>query len=297
MSTDREPMQRVDREHPCGICGKPDWCLVAPDGSAAICSRIEEGARSRAGDAGWLFILREDDRPAPRSRSVRLRPPPPDLAPLVAARVASTPARNLERWARELYVSVAALQQLRSFESKRWVHCLCFPMVDALGQVVGVRVRHRSGKKWSAPGSRAGAFVPADMPATGPLFLVEGPTTCTAALTLGLAAVGRSSARPADDLELPALQQLARGRDVVLVGENDQKADGKWPGRDGAEHAAERLLLFAASIRVTFPLSQFKDLRDALRVLGLESTRAVVERMLDAAVPLELRVAGAGVRP
>ena len=45
---------------PCPVCGKPDWCLVAEDGSAAICARIEEGSVKRCGDAGWLHILREN---------------------------------------------------------------------------------------------------------------------------------------------------------------------------------------------------------------------------------------------
>jgi len=37
-----EKMIRVSRRQPCPICGKPDWCLMAEDGSAAICARIEE---------------------------------------------------------------------------------------------------------------------------------------------------------------------------------------------------------------------------------------------------------------
>ena len=54
---------RVTRQRLCVICGKPDWCMVAADGSAAICQRIESG--KRAGQAGWLHRLTED-RPAIR---------------------------------------------------------------------------------------------------------------------------------------------------------------------------------------------------------------------------------------
>jgi len=56
----KEKMQRVNRQRPCPVCGKPDWCLVAPDKSAAICARIEESSVKRCGDAGWLHILCED---------------------------------------------------------------------------------------------------------------------------------------------------------------------------------------------------------------------------------------------
>lgn len=56
-STD-DKMCRVSRQNPCPICGKPDWCLVAPDGSAAICQRVTEGAVKKCGEAGWLHVLR-----------------------------------------------------------------------------------------------------------------------------------------------------------------------------------------------------------------------------------------------
>jgi len=46
---------RVTKRNPCPICGKPDWCLVSPDGKAAICARIESD--TKAGEAGWLHNL------------------------------------------------------------------------------------------------------------------------------------------------------------------------------------------------------------------------------------------------
>lgn len=47
-------MIRVSPEFPCPVCGKDDWCLLAPDGKAAICQRVSDGAIKRAGNAGWL---------------------------------------------------------------------------------------------------------------------------------------------------------------------------------------------------------------------------------------------------
>lgn len=46
---------RVNRHNPCPVCGKPDWCMISPDGRSAICARIE--SPHKAGNAGWLHQL------------------------------------------------------------------------------------------------------------------------------------------------------------------------------------------------------------------------------------------------
>lgn len=55
-------MVSVSASKRCPVCEKPDWCLIAPDGSASICSRTE-GAKC-CGDAGWLHRLKD---PEPRA--------------------------------------------------------------------------------------------------------------------------------------------------------------------------------------------------------------------------------------
>ena len=52
-------MNRVRRDNPCPICGKPDWCLIAGDKTAAICKRIE--SPKQCGEAGWLHRLRDHE--------------------------------------------------------------------------------------------------------------------------------------------------------------------------------------------------------------------------------------------
>lgn len=54
---------KVNRRNPCPICGKPDWCLVSPDGKAAICARIQ--SEKPTGNAGWLHIRDGEYKPAP----------------------------------------------------------------------------------------------------------------------------------------------------------------------------------------------------------------------------------------
>ena len=64
---------RVSNARPCPVCHKPDWCLVAADGSAAICARVLEGSVKRCGEAGWLHRLRHDVEWQRSARTLRVR--------------------------------------------------------------------------------------------------------------------------------------------------------------------------------------------------------------------------------
>jgi len=54
----KDSMNRVSKASPCPVCGRPDWCLVAADGSVAICQRVADGAVKKT-NAGWLHRLNE----------------------------------------------------------------------------------------------------------------------------------------------------------------------------------------------------------------------------------------------
>lgn len=88
-------------------------------------------------------------------------------------------------------------------------------------------------------------------------LVVEGATDTLAAYSLGYKGVGR----PSFSGGLTELAQLLRGADVVVIGENDRKADGSWPGKDGVEKCEQALTLTAKRVRVLFPPPEFKDLR------------------------------------
>ena len=79
-------MIRVNKSNPCPICDKLDWCLVAPDKTAAICARIEHGAVKRCGESGWLHILNDrqkSDKDRIRRISVPVKESPaPDFSSL-----------------------------------------------------------------------------------------------------------------------------------------------------------------------------------------------------------------------
>jgi hypothetical protein len=48
----------------------------------------------------------------------------------------------------------------------------------------------------------------------------------------------------------------------VVLGENDRKPDGRWPGREGAERVAARLRAGGVPALVRLPPPGAKDLRE-----------------------------------
>jgi len=134
-----------------------------------------------------------------------------------------------------------------------------FPMMSGAGGISGINVRTHAGRKWTLKGAKLGLFVPsglASMP--DPVYCPEGASDTAAALDRGCAAVGR----PSSCAGIEHLAGLLRGRRVVIVGENDQKAD-RWSGRDGAMSTAAKLAR-EWSVRVVewiLPPDGMKDLR------------------------------------
>ncbi|MGB7158224.1 MAG: phage/plasmid primase, P4 family [Tepidisphaeraceae bacterium] len=97
---------------------------------------------------------------------------------------------------------------------------------------------------------------------SGPVLIVEGASDCLAAFDLGFDAVGR----PSNLACLPELCDLIRGREVIIVGENDRKwseAAQKYlePGRDGMTAAFQAVRGAAKSASMLMPPSQWKDFR------------------------------------
>lgn len=270
--------QRVSRAKPCPVCGKGDWCLVARDGSAAICPRVESGRR--VGDAGHLHRLADlSARGLTRSRYVPLSGSPAagdalDFAALAADCAAAVPQGGIELLARGLGVSAESLRRLGvGWDGHAWT----FPMRDATGRVCGIRRRLPDGRKLSVRGGREGLFVPADLPDGGLLFVAEGPTDCAALLTLGFACVGRPSCTGGAKL----VCSLARGRDVVLAADSDE------PGRRGAMNLASVLLFHCQSVRVIVPRGGLKDARAWVQA---GAARDDVVGAVAAAEPLRLTI-------
>ena len=281
-------MPRVSKSRPCPICGKPDWCLLAEDESAAICPRTKQGSVKRCGEAGWLHIVRPRTLPHLRRRRRRRCVIISDTEAGVgtpAARAdwqeraeqaaAQTSEATLRQLSSQLGVSVESLRRLGFFWTERH-RAFGIPMRDAQGAVTGIRLRNWSGRKWAVLGSREGVFVPRGLELLrGPVLIAEGPTDCAAALDLGFESVGRPSCHGA----LSITGRLVAGADVVVVSDRDDQ------GRRGAAELAEFLLLYCPTVCTIEPPEASADLRQWL-VSG--ATRERVLSCIDRANPRTL---------
>jgi hypothetical protein len=272
--------RRVSRTHPCPKCGKRKWCLVSKDGRVCICPRVPSA--KRCGEAGFLHRLTDDPAGHRRLvRTVRLTDAQTDFGPLAAQYRDALDAGRRYQLARQLGVSEATLSKL----GVGWCalyDAYSFPMADAGGRIVGIRLRRPGGTKFAVPGSREGLFLPTGTVSAGiRLLICEGATDAAALLDLGYEHVaGRPSCTGGIKL-LCELMQHRRPDDVAVI------ADADEPGRRGADNLATALICYAPAVRVIVPPGGAKDLRDYLKTGG---TRAGLEAAIDAAPVRRLRV-------
>lgn len=260
----RERMRRVSASRPCPVCHKPDWCLVATDGTTAICQRTE-GAK-RAGDAGWVHQLAEPVPPPAAGRKTTT--PPKDWRAEAETFAQGLDAGRRAELAATLRLPVGALDALPllGFRPDRDGGHFVFPETDARGCVTGLNRRFPDGTKKMMPGGRRGLTLPAGWRETpGPVLVVEGPTDAAAVAAAGLPAVGRPSNVGGVALLADLLADLGPDRGVIVVGENDRKETGDWPGRTGAESVARGLAArLHRPVRWALPPAGAKDVRDWL---------------------------------
>ncbi len=96
----------------------------------------------------------------------------------------------------------------------------------------------------------------------GPVVIVEGMSDTAAALDLGFDAVGR----PSNLAGLDALNDLIRGRECIIIGENDAKLNKltnttETPGRDGMIATFQTVRRAAKRVTMLMPPPHVKDLR------------------------------------
>jgi len=180
------PLRRVIRKAPCPVCQHGDWCSVSADGALCICMRQAEGARKRSANGGYVHVLRGGGpRPVRQKvRTVRVLKPKPgriDLVRLARHYQEAATDTALRGLADSLGVSVESLRRLRTGWDERH-RAWAFPMVNAAGQVVGIRLRFPDGRKLAVTGGREGLFIPTDLTYRELLLVAEGPTDTAALL-------------------------------------------------------------------------------------------------------------------
>lgn len=143
--------------------------------------------------------------------------------------------------------------------------CFGWEEQDGAGTVTGYGMRYPDGSK-KAAGQR-GILTPSDWRetalATGTVYCPEGMSDTLTLTAMNLAAVGR----PSNMGGMPALARLFADLpadvDVIVLGENDQKDSGQWPGREGAVATAEKLSeALNRPVTIAFPPAGTKDVRE-----------------------------------
>ncbi|TWU12079.1 hypothetical protein CA54_08970 [Symmachiella macrocystis] len=264
---------RVSHGDPCPVCGKPDNCSVSNDRKVLWCGRVSDGALRM--NAGGQYLHRLDDDPYDRNPPppVRIRPStrstsPTQDWPALAERFANGAEEHRQRLANQLGVTATALASLSvGWNVERF--CWTFPERDASGQIIGIATRRRDGSKIRMKGGRSGLTYATDWNAgAGPILLVEGGSDTAALLTIGLNTVGRPSNCGGVDHLVGLLSGIDQKREIIVIGERDEKLDGKWPGRDGAVRTAKRLAdELERPIAWALPPDNAKDARGWLNVM------------------------------
>jgi len=211
-----------------------------------------------------------------------------DLDKLAADFLAAVTPEALDKLVVALGVSAESLTRLGvgwSAQHRAWA----FPMSNAVGNVLGIRLRLPGGNKISVKGGKEGLFLPEGLgtvvsvsqnQAPALLLIAEGPTDTAALLDLGFSTVGRPSCTGGVKL-LVELTQKHRPEGVVIV------ADGDVPGRRGAETLAATLMAHCPMVRMIAPPAGVKDMREWRRG---GATAADVQTAIDAAEVRKLPV-------
>lgn len=187
-----------------------------------------------------------------------------DLAALHRSALNKTPLEKIEELAISLGVSINSLQGLQVAWSEP-DGCWLFPERDHQKLIIGLLKRFPDGTKRSVFSGSRGLYIPESFSTDkSEIIVVEGGSDTAAGLTLGWNVIGRASASDGVSL-LISLLKSANGR-ICVLGDNDPKRDGSWPGRRGAEQAAKRLgAALRTDVCVTSIPMEYKDLRSLVQ--------------------------------
>ncbi len=260
----RDKWIRVGRKLRCPLCGRPDWCSLAINGTAVLCQRVESGRR--IGDAGWLHRI-EDHRVLPISIRNQISTVSPvrrdvDWTGFNKQLVLSLDDSNASRLSEHIRISKATLRLMEWGWSQRqstWT----VPMRSADGRIIGIRTRARSGEKRAIKSSASGLFFSPELIRSARsaevLLICEGPTDTAALLDIGIHfVVGRPSCNSGVELIAQLVAQRCFRR-VLIVSDSDT------PGLRGSSILATELitrnLIDPDSIGICVPPHGIKDCR------------------------------------
>ena len=243
--------KRVNSSGRCPVCNKSDWCLVAVNGSAAICPRQEKGSVAYIEGSGWLHKFGDDDSPKPR---LRVAPKPLPEHNQVLADIQEKLRRQaapdlLKCLSRDLGVSEKSLDLL-SIGYSATKDAFSFPMTRHRQRFLGIRYRTTDGSKFAQKGSKQGLFIPSSFTRAKAVVVCEGPTDTAAMLDLGFNAIGRASCNSGHRL----VEELTDGIPMAILADND------GPGEFGAKQLNRKM-----PHAVIIQPGKYKDAREWVR--------------------------------
>jgi hypothetical protein len=267
--------ERFSASKPCPVCDTGSKGCSVTDGKLVLCRGVSGGSTAPDGwrettrkpdAAGFRHFLRKDE-PSKARNSTRgqQRTNPRKDWPAEAERYAGIITDDLRAdLAAGLGLPVESLKAVKNIGVISLLKpgtTFTFPECDTAEAVIGIVRRLPDGSKMAMKGAKRGLTLPTDWSeGPGPTFVVEGATDTISMRAAGLSVVGR----PTNSGGVALLVKLFRsvGRDVFVLGENDKKENGEWPGRDGADAVARGLAEeLRKPIRVAMPPNGAKDVR------------------------------------
>ncbi len=237
----------------CPVCNKPDGCLVANDGTAAICSRKSEGSTKKVGKGafhgGWLHIL-GNFKPIKY-----IIPPKKEVSwNKWSVKFAKQLIENREAFGNFCRtINLNPISALRFYIGwhEGWV---TIPVYGTTRKIVGIQRRKRNIKRYMKY-SGMGVFVPSAFfqDPSDTLAVCEGWTDTVTALEYGYNAIGKVNAYVGNEEVLAYAMTHPKITKVILFADSNE--DGV--GLAGAEETAELLNEFETRVVLT----PEKDLR------------------------------------
>lgn len=245
---------RVNKQKPCKICEKPDWCAYLEDESLALCMRIESKNPSKGEMGGWIHKLQDPIIPIKPLTKPKQIQSTIDCARLWKKWNDLTPINKLKSFASDLGVEPLALYSIGCSWASQY-NAFAFPMMNSSKDIIGIRLRNDKGEKWAVKGSKAGLFLPT-FDSKEIVYIVEGPTDLASMLSMGLFAIARPSCLGCED-HVSSLISKRRIKQAVIVSDNDA------PGMRGARKLQDSLKISSALF-----IPPCKDIREFLNLGG-----------------------------
>ena len=263
-------MKSVCASHPCPVCRGDHKCSIGEDG-LIICGR-------RSGDvAGFdnlgpakgdpqFNLYRSDGTESPREASTadggEKTTPAIDWNKKTASYKKRLTSDSEMELAKALGLPPQELGRFRVGWSANQ-ECWTCPEYDAGGKVVGINRRYRDGRKKMMAGGARGLYYARDWDQEeGPVLCPEGFSDAATLSAMGISAVGRPSNTGGVEQLGRILAGIPATRTIFVMGENDRKTDGSWPGKAGAISTAEQLQReLGRPVHFAFPPDEQKDIR------------------------------------